>query len=80
MNRIALLKQFKPYQVRIQTIADLRSKSTRLSKIFDEKRIIKRKIENQCSKSKNRECGNIECPYNLLKYNYFEDVETGDAL
>ena len=67
-----LNKLFKPFKLEFQTINSVKNKSTRLRKIFDKDRIIKRLETNQCSKSKNRLCGNAECPYNLLKYNYFD--------
>ncbi len=69
-----LNKLFKPYKLEFQTIKDVKKKSTRLSKIFDEKRIAKRLIKNQCSKSEDRSCGNVDCQYNLLRYNYFDGV------
>ena len=70
--KVQLKSLFKPYRIKIETISDIRNKSTRLRKIFDEDRIVKRLETNQCSKSKNRLCANVECPYNLLKYNYFD--------
>jgi hypothetical protein len=67
-----LKKLFKPFKLEFQTMATVRNKSTRLRKIFDEDRIIKRLETNQCSKSKNRLCANADCQHNLLKYNYFD--------
>lgn len=67
-----LKKLFKPYMVRFQTISDVKNKSTRLSKIFNEDRIVERLKKKQCSKSKNKLCANLDCQYNLLKYDYFE--------
>ena len=72
MNKTTLERLFKPFKLEFQTIATVRNKSTRLRKIFDEDRIIERLKTRQCSKSKNRLCGNSRCPHNLLKYNYFE--------
>lgn len=66
-----LKKLFKPYKIKFQTIKDVKNKSTRMKKIFDEKRIKKRLIETQCSKSKNKSCMNCDCQHNLLKYDYF---------
>ena len=65
---------FKPYHVRFKTIADFRNKSTRMKKIFDEDRLIERLKSKECSKSKNKMCGNMECKYNLLKYDFNGDV------
>ena len=67
-----LKKLFKPYKLKFQTIHDVKNKSTRMKKIFDEKRIKDRMIKKQCSKSKDKSCMNVDCQHNLLKYNYFD--------
>lgn len=71
---------FKPYELKFQSINDYKGKNARLNKFIEllTHVDVDEKIRTQCSKSADRTCANIDCRYNLLKYNYFE-CSNGDA-
>lgn len=73
-----LNKLFKPYVPKFQTLDDLKGNNKRLDKFIENAtnpiKLKKRLKANECSKSADRTCGNIDCQYNLLKYNYFDGV------
>lgn len=78
MNVDVLNGLFKPYKLKFQTIDDFKGRNPRLDKFLDLTIDEDELIKSQCSKSADRTCANIDCKYNLLKYNYFECADCGD--
>ena len=66
---------FKPYVLKYQTLDDLKGNNKRLDKFVDNIRDVDRIKASQCSKSADGTCANLECIYNLLKY----DFDGGDV-
>ena len=88
INQKVLNSLFKPYKLKpfIQVVKKGERTNKRIHDLdvhlkaflsYDKQEHIQRLKDNECSKSKNRSCGNIDCEYNLLKYNYFDD---GDVI
>ena len=76
MNAEMLNNLFKPYIIKFQKLEDFKGLNPRLDKFIDNMtnpiKVKESMKAKECSKSADRLCANIDCPYNLLKYNYFD--------